>query len=453
MESHLTRHRRGSLGELWAISWPMILASAAGSMMCFVDRLILARYTTESFLANTATMPWYWFFSVSFVSLISITEVFVGQYNGAQQHEKIGPVVWQMIWVALSSWIFLIPISIWGVPYLLASNIAELGVPYLRILLLFVPFLLVGFSALGSFFVGRGKTKIIFAVLICSNLLNLVLALWFVFGWWFVPEMGIRGAAYAMGLSQVASCVAFGVIFFSKQNRALYKTHRPSFSLSVIKRCLQVGGPSALNAVMNIGGWAMIFQLLSKVLSKGQFAAYSVAHVLYGTLWFFIEGIGKGVSTIVANRIGERAFDAVGATLKSVCKLQVIFTVASFSWMVLWPEPFVKLFIPNASGEVLEQAVRLVFWSWILFGLEFIWNALYQTLVAAADTRWTMTVNTICLWVIFALPSFWFIYMRGANSVWALRFALLDLLVKIAILYWRYRCGKWKSNSLTKAHA
>jgi MATE family multidrug resistance protein len=279
------------------------------------------------------------------------------------------------------------------------------------------------------------------------------LALWFVFGWWFIPEMGIRGAAYAMGLSQVASCVAFGVIFLSKQNRDFYKTHRPSFSLSVIKRCLQVGGPGALNGMINIAGWAVLFQMFSKFLPMAQFAAYSIAHILYGTLWFFIEGVGKGVSTVVANRIGERAFDAVGETLKSVVKLQLIFSAIALLWMVFWPEPLVKLFLPNVSGDAFAQTLKLLLWLWVLFGFEFIYWALYQALVAGADTKFTTVINTVGFWLIAVIPSYWIVCVKGANVVWALRLDVLDLLVKIAIFYWRYRCGKWKSNSLTKAHA
>ena len=47
-EARLTRYQPGSLGELWAISWPLMLASFSGCCMTFIDRAILARYQTEA---------------------------------------------------------------------------------------------------------------------------------------------------------------------------------------------------------------------------------------------------------------------------------------------------------------------------------------------------------------------------------------------------------------------
>ena len=197
----LTKYRSGSVPELFSIAWPMILSSAAGCLMIFGDRLVLAHYSQEAFNANVGTIPWYWTFLFTFLHIISIAEVFVGQFNGAREYHKIGPVVWQMVWASSALWVILIPIAIWGVSPMLAKNLETFGIPYLRISLLFLPVNCMAFGAMMSFFVGRGKTKIVPCITLITNVLNLLLDIWFVFGWGFIPEMGIKGAAWATGIS------------------------------------------------------------------------------------------------------------------------------------------------------------------------------------------------------------------------------------------------------------
>jgi len=94
---NLTRHKPGSLRELWAISWPLILTIFSGSCMTFIDRSILAHYKTEAFVACSTAQPWIWTVSTILHSFLVITEIFVGRFNGAREYKKIGPIIWQML--------------------------------------------------------------------------------------------------------------------------------------------------------------------------------------------------------------------------------------------------------------------------------------------------------------------------------------------------------------------
>jgi len=50
-------------------------------------------------------------------------------------------------------------------------------------------------------YIGRGKTAIVMYVNLFATAINIVLDVWFIFGWGWIPEMGIEGAAWATTIS------------------------------------------------------------------------------------------------------------------------------------------------------------------------------------------------------------------------------------------------------------
>ncbi len=97
----LTPFRIGSIREIWAISWPLMIGLLGGSLMVFVDRLLLARFSIESMNAAATAGTGFYAFIILPSIIAGISEVFVGQYHGQGQFEKMGIAVWQMLWFSL----------------------------------------------------------------------------------------------------------------------------------------------------------------------------------------------------------------------------------------------------------------------------------------------------------------------------------------------------------------
>ena len=119
----LTKYPSGSLRELWAISFPLMLSMMSGSLMIFLDRLLLARFSIDALNAcvNATVIAAAWQFA--FLTTAAIAEVFVGQYNGAGQHQKIGEPVWQMIWFSLLTGLLFIPLGLFSGPFFLQIQV------------------------------------------------------------------------------------------------------------------------------------------------------------------------------------------------------------------------------------------------------------------------------------------------------------------------------------------
>src|SRR5687767_7282451 len=105
----LTHYKEGSVKELWAISFPLILSMLSINVMIFIDRLILAKYDTRAMNAAVVAGLIFSIFQYGMMGIAGVSEVFVGQFNGAQKLRRIGEPIWQMIWFALLTIFIFIP--------------------------------------------------------------------------------------------------------------------------------------------------------------------------------------------------------------------------------------------------------------------------------------------------------------------------------------------------------
>ncbi|OHE73151.1 MAG: hypothetical protein A2007_06385 [Verrucomicrobia bacterium GWC2_42_7] len=447
----LTKHPAGSVRELWTVAWPMILSSASGCLMLFGDRLVLSFYSQEAFNANVGAMPWYWAFIFAFQKIIGIAQVFVGQFNGEKNFRQIGSVVWQMIWLSLALWIFFIPFAPLGTPYLLAKNLEVLGVPYLQILFLFLPIQYASYGALASFFTGCGKTKVVFLVTLFANALNILLDIWFVFGGWFIPSMGIRGAAWATGLSQVASFLILFLLFYRKSHHQKYGVFYKKIDRALLLRCVKTGLPNGIGALLNCVGWAWLLQVLALHVSMEEFTAFGIAFSVYSVCFFMIEGVGISVGSVCANAIGSKQYWIIGKNLRSAAMLLLCFNLITLYTMVISPQTLIHLFLPvNSSGVIAQLAGNMLFWAWLMFVVEGFWFSLQSMLTAAGDTKFTMTVNVSTFWLVACLPVYiilCFNPQQGALRLW--QAVVCEQAVRVIFMYWRYRQKKWQRIHLT----
>jgi MATE family multidrug resistance protein len=91
----------GGYREVLVVAIPLILSTATWSVQHFVDRMFLTWYSPE---AIAAAMP-AGMLNFSMVSIFMGTAgyvtTFVAQYYGARRFHRIGPALWQGVYVSL----------------------------------------------------------------------------------------------------------------------------------------------------------------------------------------------------------------------------------------------------------------------------------------------------------------------------------------------------------------
>jgi MATE family multidrug resistance protein len=448
----LTRHESGSLREIWSISWPIILAAMTNYFMTLADRIVLSIYSKDAFVAVGFTHPFYWGNTRAMMAFISVTIVFIGKFYGARNYRQIRKIVWQTIFIAFAYYIVLIPCA-WNAKVFLADKIEALGAPYLAITLLFLPFHLAGFGAIGAFFLGIGLTHIVLVVILISNLINILFNFLLIFGLYGFPELGIRGAAYATGISQLVAFLIFLCKFLGKPYRQRFLTHVPGFSLRLIKKCLPLGIPNAISSILNSGGFAIVSQMIAKVCSADEALAFTIANSIYLFFWFFADGLGKGLCTVCSNCIGRNEMHMIAHSFRSSVKLLLIFAGFTAIFMVINPNLTLRLFYRDEVTDLFFLNFRwMLLAAWIAVVVDAFRWMLQNILIAADDIYFAVISNVSCFWIAAFVPIFLFVYvLRWWGAIFCWQCFVLDSCGRIILDFFRIRSETWKQKALEAA--
>ncbi len=452
----LTKYPEGSLRELWHISMPLMISALASLMMIFVDLMFLSRYSLDSLNAavNAGTLAWAFFGGIGMLTAMS--GVFVSQYNGAKEYAKIGTPVWQMIWLALISIAFFLPLALFVAPLIYSNSpYGSLQIQYFSTLMFFGPFYSL-MTGLSGFYIGRGKTRVLILIAVLANAINVFLDWIFIFGIEGVfPEMGIKGAAIATSIGYIFQAIALLYLFLRKRNREQFGTSNYRFHLPTLKKCLRVGLPQSVFYMVEIIGFAVFYELMTS-LGSLHITVSSICQSIMILLFFFLDGLNKGVTTIAGNLIGAKKLDYIKRLLKSALKMQVLFSAAILLFFVIDTESILSLFFPNefsksglfanhSNYKMLELSLFFSFFYLTFEGIRWIYSGV---LVAAGDTMFLLIAGSLSVWGMYILPVY-LITVRNnlpVTSAWLI--GMIYTILAYGIYAARYFSGKWKEKSI-----
>ena len=250
--------KTGSVRELWRVSYPMMVSFFSMMLMLFIDRLFLSFYSTEALNASAQAGTLAWGFILAWMTLASMSEVFVAQYNGAKHLSRIGSAVWQMLYLVLISFLFFFPLAYFVTP--LFYERGGYAFNFFSLLMYFGPlFTLV--PALAGFFIGRGDTRIIQWMAILANIVNCILDPILIFTF----DLGVKGAAIATGLGTLVEALFLLYLFLKPSHRTMFGTLSLAFNPSLFLQTIKIGLPPALFVSMELLGWAAFYHLMATI--------------------------------------------------------------------------------------------------------------------------------------------------------------------------------------------
>jgi multidrug resistance protein, MATE family len=452
----LTKFPEGSLRELWHITFPLMLSALSVTSMTFVDRLLLAHHSTAALNAVANSMTVGWTFIVAWMVLTGISEVFVAQNNGAKKYQKLGPSVWQALWIGIGSLAFFLPLAASVDHLFFADPSRQLERDYLRWIFYFGPTFPI-YCALCGFFIGQGKTRLVTVLAIATNLLNAILDYCLIFGvqGWISP-LGIKGAAIATGLSSLFQMLALGAVFLSHSNRLNYGTNHWQIDLKSLQQCLKIGLPGSVFAFAEMLGWVAYYTMMTH-LGERHLTVASVSQSLIIFFYFFIDAVSKGVSTIVGNLIGAQKESAIPNVLKVGARLHFIFFLLLFSFFYVYTDQILIHFLPYASPAELADIKPSLFYCLIVFSFYLFFEGIRLlfagVLTAAGDTLFLLIGGSLSIWLLMVWPVYQLVYLKNGTIEQAVTIGLVYSLLAAIIYFYRYYKGPWRSLSIIEKPA
>lgn len=440
--------RAGTLRELLVVAIPLIISSGSTAMMYVVDRIFLSWDSVESMAAALPAGVLHWNLAALAIGTVTYANAFIGQYEGAGQHRRVGPVLWQGIYISLIA-AALIGLCVPLAPRIFAwfghaPTIQALELRFFNILCWGTLPLLLD-ATFSCFYSGRGKTTTIMVINSLGMMINVGLDYLLIFGKAGLPRMGIDGAALATVIAFSSISVMYVLtMLWTERNSSYGLWSGRRFDRELFLRLLRFGLPSGIQQFLDIACWNVFVQLVGR-LGIDQLSATGLVFNLNALVFIPMLGLGTAVTALAGHRIGEGRPQLAVRTTWLAFGLASVY-VAGFSGIyVLAPELILRPYGLADHDEVRDLVVFLLRFVAIysLFdAMAVVFNAAIR---GAGDTRFALLFSFSMGLLLLVLPT----YVASFYGADGFKVAWYAVTVFISVLglgfMARFQQGRWMS--------
>ena len=445
-------HKQGGYREVLQVAVPLILSTGAWSILLFVDRMFLSWHSPEAIAAALPAGMASFALSCLFIGIAAYVNTFVAQYHGAKQNLKVGSIVWQGIYLSLTSLVIIIP------AYFMADSIFQnfghepevvsSEVIYFKTLMYSSAFFVMN-NTLSSFFSGLGKTIVVMWVSVAITVINIVLDYILIFGVAGFPEMGIRGAAIATNVAVISGTLLFIILILGKTNRENYQTFSAwRFRPELFKRLIYFGFPNGLRLFIDMASFTAFIMFVG-TLGTTELAASNIAFNINALSFLPMIGLMIGVSVVVGQRLGENKPAIAERAAWSAIHIALVFFGLLGMMYVLIPSVFIwpfTLYDGFASQESTAQLIIVLLRFIALFGIfDSIFLVFLGALEGAGDTHFIMRMSFLVSGILLVVPAYVYTTYFDADLMVLWLLITVNVMIYSAVFFWRFTRGPWKN--------
>ena len=221
----------------------------------------------------------------------------------------------------------------------------DISLEYMNIILLGTVFFMTNF-ALNAILMSRGDSKTYRNTLIFGFFANLVLNPLFIYGFLFIPAMGIKGIALATVLIQLIN--VFYMLYKVMKTKLIHFENFKYFlpHKKIYKDLITQGIPSSVNMLIMALGSIILMYFVSLYGVKAV-AGYGIGFRVEQLMLLPALGLSSAVLSIVSNNFGAKNYHRVHETLKIALKYG--FYISTFGIIFLYI--FGKLIIQQFDSD------------------------------------------------------------------------------------------------------
>ncbi|HPT78622.1 MAG TPA: MATE family efflux transporter [Candidatus Atribacteria bacterium] len=455
-------HDKHTWRVILKITWPAFIELVMSTLFGMVDMIMVGQIPDKQMseaglnAIGFTNQPLMLLFAI-FAAVNVGTTTLVAWNIGAKQEEKAKSVVRQILLINLVLGTLLSVLGIALARYIVifmsgnSGNIAPsdqqlrvtLGIEYFEIVAAGLVFQAISAGVTASLR-GAGETKLPMLYNLGANLLNVLGNYVLIFGKLGIPEMGVIGAALSTTLSRLVACVFSLYVLFSRRSLTdmaipLKGNWRPDFG--IMKRVFNIGLPAALEQFILQGGLMLFARTVAK-LGDAEFAAHQIGLNINGLTFSPSMAFGVAATTLVGQSLGandeekaERYADLVHHIAIGVaCFVGLIFLVFS--------HPMARLYTNNENvARMAGTVLKIVALAQLGMPTQL---TISGALRGAGDTVYPLYASAFGIWVFRVIVAHIFVHTFGWGLIGAWIALVLDQYTRAAIVFARYKTGKWK---------
>lgn len=371
---------------LYSTSIPIIISMLVQALYNIVDSIFVSRFDKIAGTgALTAAFPVQNLMIALSVGLAVGTNALLSRSLGQKNHEKASLVAGQGFLLTAAGYLVFLLFGLFLLkPYVSSQTgdealLYQYSMDYLSVICIcsFGVFIQVVAERLLQ---ATGRSVLSMVVQLSGAVVNIVLDPILIFGYFGIPEMGVKGAAVATVIGQcVAAVVGIALnLIFNKDIRFRLKSFIPKPNL--LGEMLTIGVPSVL---MQAIGSVMTF-CMNKILFSFSLEAMNVFGVYFKLQSFIfmpIFGLTNGMIPIVAYNYGAKNKKRVVATIKLSALTAVSYMFLGLLAFQFLPTVLLGFF--NASSLMIQigkKALRTISLSFVFAGFAIVSSSACQAL-------------------------------------------------------------------------
>lgn len=446
---------KGGLGETARVAWPLVASQAAGALMLFVDRTMLARFDDTAIQASLPAGVFSYMIVCFFQAVAGYSGTFVAQFYGAGRRAEMAKAFGQGMWItALSAPLMLasIPLAHWCMenaghrPEVLAGELTYFNIVMAGALPL------VATGAVNGFFAGRGRTRIVMAAAVAGNALNILLDWLLIFGKWGCPRMGLAGAAWATVAAQCATLLIPAALLLREPLLDTGRKWREAFMADwgLLGRIVRYGAPNGVQTFLDMATFTGFVMLTGK-LTALEFALSNICFTINHLVFAPLYGFGMTASILAGQHQGAREPDATARSCRTVLALALGYMAVVGGLILCFHESLLGVFYGEntqfARGEFMETGFTLLLIAMVWGVADAAGLSVSGTLKGVGETKFVMMVSgglNVLLWA----PMFVGV-MAWKPEAWAMWLTVPAMLfVDTAAYLARFFGGGWRGKTL-----
>ena len=404
---------------------PMILSMALQAVYNIVDSAFVGnmRSGSESALnALTLVFPVQMLMVAVAIGTGVGTNALLARTLGQGNGKKASKVAGNSLFLGVLIYVICLLFGIFGVKAYISSQtvdpeVISMGTDYLRICCV-IAFGIIFFSLFEKLLQATGRSLYSTIGQVVGAVVNIMLDPIMIYGIGPVPEMGVKGAAYATVIGQVVSA-ALLFIFHLKLNKEFehgVKYMKPD--ARTIKEIYAIGLPAIIaQALMSIMVYVM--NLILKFSPSAQ-TAYGLFYKVQQFVLFLAFGLRDAITPIIAFAYGmgskKRIKDGIRYGLIDTAVLMLFGILIT----EIFPGAFATLFNAGQSREYFISAMRIISISFIFAGINVAFQGIYQALEGGIESLVISLLRQLVL--ILPLAGIFSIFVRngqmGVSLIW-----------------------------------
>jgi putative MATE family efflux protein len=436
---------------VWKLAYPIMVTNLVNIIYNFADTFWVSKlaYGTEAIAAVAVCFAIVFVLITFAIGLAVATNALSAQYFGAKEYEKVKDVAYTSIVLLM---VISVVISSFGILFrrqlLTLLNTPENVMPYA---IQYFTIIIAGMAFMFFFFLisgvlrGIGDTRTPMIIGVVSELANVVLDPFLIFGWGPFPALGISGAAYATVITKALAAFCLIYIIFSGRMHFKLKIKNIRVDFTVIKQIIKIGTPASITQIIiSLGNTVLLGRV--NVFGDIALAVQGLGHRLDSLIFLPAMGISQAAAIMVGQNLG--AGDKKRARASGIYALKITLTILTVLGTIFFILPKVFLGIFTKEEEVLRLGVyyiRYMAFTYAFIGCRIVMNGIFQ---GAGAAFLSMVLSAISLWG-FRIPlayAFSFSSM-GVRGIW---FGVsLSFILSAGFMYYWFNKGTWTEKAVT----